>query len=213
MTAFGITKFSGHREGRLAPTRDPNPQQKRHTQGLQGVPSRSSRAVVPHCVTTTLEWRAPAGLPRDLRLRRRRMLGTILVACSPEASVIAEVSFISMRPSYDCSRATDLRTDRSKVDFRRAGEAHTEGHANAPEHMDEPQRADRESLIRANLPERSTGGRIRPGRSDLDADGQGATAGDPIAARVGNQRAAGGRCDLRMRGARLGKGPCRPSRP
>ena len=38
---------------------------------------------------------------------------------SPEASVIAEVSFISMRPSYDGVRATDLRTARSYAVFRR----------------------------------------------------------------------------------------------
>ena len=38
---------------------------------------------------------------------------------SPEASVIAEVSFISMRPSYDGVKATDLPTARSYADFRR----------------------------------------------------------------------------------------------
>ena len=38
---------------------------------------------------------------------------------SPEASVIAEVSFISMRPAYDGVKATDLPTARSYAVVRR----------------------------------------------------------------------------------------------
>src|SRR3954451_15560432 len=58
-----------------------------------------------------------------------------------------------------------------------------------------------------------TGERIRPGRSKLYADDGGKTAGEQNTAWMGDQRAAGGGRHTRMRGARLGKGPGRPSRP
>jgi hypothetical protein len=49
---------------------------------------------------------------------------------------------------------------------------------------------DKVVTARANRPERTTGDRIRPRLSDLDADDEGKAAGNPHAAWLGDWRSA-----------------------
>ena len=71
---------------------------------------------------------------------------------------------------------------------------------------------DSESLPRANRPERKRGGRIRPGRSNLYADDEGAADGDPDTTRMGDQRSARCRRHPRVRVPRLNARPSRSAR-
>jgi hypothetical protein len=68
-----------------------------------------------------------------------------------------------------------------------------------------PSSDDCESLTVLTAWNEKVGRRIRPIRSDLDANGEGMTAGDLDSKRMGNPRAAGGRRLPHVRGARVGK--------